>query len=177
MVRRQRERSRRRVVDHALVGPVPGQRELNLVRLLGLTRSDRERQSAMFGRVAPSGLTIVCGPGTHFVCEPDLLVYADLARWEAQMRFRRDEISNLGVENRSLKWSLQYKRAFFVDWRVADRNKKRLPRKRPKKKPRRIIPRWILKSLRTAIKSRIPAAKQNSRANCFNWSKKVRKKR
>ena len=72
------------------------------------------------------GLTIVCGPGTRFVCEPDLLVYADLARWEAQMRFRRDEISNLGVENRALKWSLRYKRAFFVDWRVADRHKKPL---------------------------------------------------
>jgi mannose-6-phosphate isomerase class I len=87
---------------------------------------DRDRQAAIFGRTADRGVTIVCGIGTHFVCEPDVLVYADLARWEAQMRFRRNEVSNLGVENRSLKWSLQYKRAFFVDWRVADRNKKRL---------------------------------------------------
>jgi mannose-6-phosphate isomerase class I len=87
---------------------------------------DRERQAAVRGLVARTGLTIVCGVGTHFVCEPDLVVYADLARWEAQMRFRRDQISNLGVENRSTKWSLQYKRAFFVDWRVADRHKKAL---------------------------------------------------
>ena len=69
------------------------------------------------------GLTLVYGTGA-VLGEYDILVYADLARWEAQMRFRRNEISNLGVENRTLKWSLQYKRAFFVDWRVADRVKK-----------------------------------------------------
>jgi mannose-6-phosphate isomerase class I len=39
---------------------------------------------------------------------------------------RRDEISNLGVDNRDLKWSLQYKRAFFTDWRVCDRLKREL---------------------------------------------------
>jgi mannose-6-phosphate isomerase class I len=35
-------------------------------------------------------------------------------------------VSNLGVENRSLDASLQYKRSFFVDWRVCDRWKKPL---------------------------------------------------
>jgi hypothetical protein len=50
-----------------------------------------------------------------------MLVYADMPRWEIQMRFRRNEISNLGVENRTLDASLQYKRGYFVDWRVADR--------------------------------------------------------
>jgi mannose-6-phosphate isomerase class I len=49
------------------------------------------------------------------------LVYADLARWEAQLRFRRKETGNLGVENRMLAANLKYKRAFFVDWRVCDR--------------------------------------------------------
>ena len=34
--------------------------------------------------------------------------------------------SNLGVENRTLAASLQYKRAFFVDWRVCDRWKRPL---------------------------------------------------
>ena len=42
----------------------------------------------------------------------DLLVYADLPRWEAQGRQRRGEISNLGVDNQGLKPSLHYKRAF-----------------------------------------------------------------
>lgn len=68
----------------------------------------------------PNGLILVVGCGASLIADPDILVYADLARWEAQLRFRRNESSNLGVENRTLPASLQYKRAFFVDWRVCD---------------------------------------------------------
>ena len=74
----------------------------------------------------PSGLILLVGCGARVIAEGDLLVYADLARWEAQLRFRRNEASNLGVENRTLAASQQYKRAFFVDWRVADRWKRPL---------------------------------------------------
>ena len=73
-----------------------------------------------------SGLVLVVGCGARLIAEGDVLVYADLARWEAQNRFRRNETSNLGVENRTLSASLQYKRAFFVDWRVGDRWKRPL---------------------------------------------------
>ena len=52
-----------------------------------------------------------------------------MPRWEGQLRFRRNEVSNLGVENKSLEASLQYKRAYFVDWRVCDRLKKTLIKK------------------------------------------------
>ena len=48
------------------------------------------------------GLVLIVGCGARLVAEGDILVYADLARWEAQNRFRRNEISNLGVENRQL---------------------------------------------------------------------------
>jgi mannose-6-phosphate isomerase class I len=72
------------------------------------------------------GLLLVVGCGATLAADPDILVYADLARWEAQGRFRRDRASNLGVENRSLHPGLQYKRAFFVDWRVCDRWKRPL---------------------------------------------------
>ena len=72
------------------------------------------------------GLVLVIGCGARLIVKGDILVYADLSRWEAQMRFRRNEASNLGIENRSLAASLQYKRAFFVDWRVADRWKRPL---------------------------------------------------
>ena len=72
------------------------------------------------------GLVMIIGCGASLIAEPDLLVYADLARWEGQLRFRRNEASNLGVENRTLAASLQYKRAFFVDWRVCDRWKRPL---------------------------------------------------
>lgn len=72
------------------------------------------------------GLILVLGCGASLIHPGDILVYADLARWEAQNRFRRNQASNLGVENRSLSASLQYKRAFFADWRVADRWKRGL---------------------------------------------------
>ena len=77
------------------------------------------------GRVR-EGLVIIVGCGARLIAEGDIFVYADLARWEAQNRFRRHETSNLGVENRTLAASLKYKRAFFVDWRVCDRWKRPL---------------------------------------------------
>jgi mannose-6-phosphate isomerase class I len=71
------------------------------------------------------GTIVICGTGASYICpEADILIYADLSRWEIQQRFRRNELSNLGVENRQERPSLQYKRAFFVDWRVCDRLKK-----------------------------------------------------
>lgn len=75
---------------------------------------------------AAAGSVLIVGVGATLVHPGDALVYADMARWEIQMRFRRNAATNLGVRNESEKWSLQYKRAFFVDWRVADRWKRPL---------------------------------------------------
>ncbi|MEI6604453.1 MAG: class I mannose-6-phosphate isomerase [Verrucomicrobiota bacterium] len=75
-----------------------------------------------------TGLVLVLGVGATLMCDPDLLVYADLARWEIQLRQRRKEISNLGLKQPELAQNLKYKRAFFIDWRVADRWKKPLLR-------------------------------------------------
>jgi mannose-6-phosphate isomerase class I len=72
------------------------------------------------------GLILVVGVGARLITEGDILVYADLARWEAQNRFRRHEAGNLGVDNRDQPAGLLYKRAYFVDWRVADRWKRPL---------------------------------------------------
>ena len=74
-----------------------------------------------------SGLILVIGTGASLLAtEPDILVYADMARWEIQQRQRKDEIANLGADNYRERPLLKYKRAFFVDWRVADRLKKSL---------------------------------------------------
>ncbi|MCP4311028.1 MAG: mannose-6-phosphate isomerase, partial [Bacteroidetes bacterium] len=56
--------------------------------------------------------------------EPDMLIYADMARWEIQQRMRRNEVDNLGILNREEPPEMQYKRAYFVDWRICDRVKK-----------------------------------------------------
>lgn len=74
-----------------------------------------------------SGLAVVYGHGAAVVVqEADTLVYADLARWEIQLRSRRREIDGLGVENKSEAPSLHYKRGYFLDWPLCDALKKQL---------------------------------------------------
>ena len=80
----------------------------------------RSRASADTGRV------VAFGTGATLVCDPDLIVYADLARWEIQQRQRAGEIGNLAAENAGERASLLYKRSFFLDWRAADRLKTEL---------------------------------------------------
>ena len=89
---------------------------------------DHQKNERLRAQVADisEGIVLIVGCGASLLAEPDILVYADLARWEAQLRFRRNEASNLGVENSTLAASLKYKRAFFVDWRVCDRWKRPL---------------------------------------------------
>jgi hypothetical protein len=73
------------------------------------------------------GLLVIVGTGASFVsAESDLLVYADMARWEIQQRQRRNTIGNLGADNLQESPAQKYKRAFFVDWRAADHLKKSL---------------------------------------------------
>ena len=72
-------------------------------------------------------LKIVYDVGASYIAEKsDVLVYLDMARWEIQMRFRRNEVSNVGYDNKEMRPGLQYKQAFFVDWRVLDRWKKKI---------------------------------------------------
>src|SRR5215813_7139513 len=74
-----------------------------------------------------NGLVLVIGTGASLLAEQwDSLVYADMARWEIQQRQRAGTVTNLGLNNADERASLKYKRAFFVDWRAADRLKKRL---------------------------------------------------
>ena len=74
------------------------------------------------------GVILIYGCGAALLCpNPDLLVYADMARWEIQLRMRQHRVDNLGVKNRhTTDWMLLYKQGFFVDWRVCDRLKKTL---------------------------------------------------
>lgn len=89
---------------------------------------DWEKVAALRDELATRpGWTIVCGPGaTVAVTAYDLLIYADMARWEIQMRSRRHEVDGLGVRNRNEAPSFHYKRGYFVDWIVCDNQKKQL---------------------------------------------------
>ena len=70
-----------------------------------------------------NGAVVVYGPGASLVVDPDLLVYADMPRWEGTLRQRRAEAANLGSDDAATEPGLAYKRSFFVDWRVLDRLK------------------------------------------------------
>jgi mannose-6-phosphate isomerase class I len=115
----------------ALVAPFLGGDDPVFGFLSGFTLPqffDGQKLARIHAQVAgiTQGLVLVVGCGASLIAEPDILVYADLARWEGQLRFRRNDASNLGVENRALAANLQYKRAYFVDWRVCDRWKRPL---------------------------------------------------
>ena len=74
------------------------------------------------------GLTILVGTGAALLSpEVDCLLYVDMARWELQLRQRSKLIGNLGLKNEQEdSAAAKYKRAFFLDWRVADRLKQKL---------------------------------------------------
>ncbi|MDR3735677.1 MAG: class I mannose-6-phosphate isomerase [Acidobacteriaceae bacterium] len=73
------------------------------------------------------GRVIALGTGATLVLPTyDLLIYVDVARWEIQQRQRRGEVSSLGLDNASATPAQLYKRAFFLDWRAADRKRHQL---------------------------------------------------
>ncbi|QXA51147.1 class I mannose-6-phosphate isomerase [Enterobacter cancerogenus] len=85
---------------------------------------DAEALTALQKQVAEAaGLVIVYGSGAALVHPGDVLVYADMPRWEIQQRMRAGELGNWGIENLTEDMLRRYKRAFFVEWRVFDRHK------------------------------------------------------
>lgn len=115
----------------ALVAPFLGGDDPVFGFLSGLTLPqffDKERRANLRAQVENviEGVVLIVGCGASLISAGNVLVYADLARWEAQQRFRRNETGNLGADNRTLAAGLKYKRAFFVDWRVCDRWKRPL---------------------------------------------------
>ncbi len=89
---------------------------------------DRNKINAIRGKILfmHEGTILIYGVGALEVYpDPDILIYADMARWEIQQRMRRNEVSNIGLQNFVESVDAQYKRAYFVDWRVCDSVKKK----------------------------------------------------
>ncbi len=102
-------------------------------RMNGLTLEDwfdpkalqRMRDDVIEARAR--GAVLVIGAGAALLApECDVLVYADMARWEIQLRYRRFEMGNLGCDNKEASFADKYKCGFFVEWRAADRLKKQI---------------------------------------------------
>lgn len=88
---------------------------------------DAQKLEQTRGMIAGSDKKLmIIGSGAFLLAEEgSLLVYADMARWEIQQRFRRHEVKALGTDNSSEAPSLQYKRGYFNDWRICDAHKDR----------------------------------------------------
>lgn len=75
---------------------------------------------------SPDKVTVVIGVGASLVADGQLLVYADLTRWEIQQRYRSGEYANWRTAIRETDILRLYKRGFFFEWRMADRLKRKL---------------------------------------------------
>jgi hypothetical protein len=72
-------------------------------------------------QAALDGPVVVLGTSAWLVAPTDAtLLYADIARWEVQLRWRRGQIGNLGLNNAADDLATKYKCGFFAEWRAAD---------------------------------------------------------
>ncbi|KGE18744.1 class I mannose-6-phosphate isomerase [Paenibacillus wynnii] len=70
-------------------------------------------------------IVIVIGTGASLIADGDIVIYADMTRWEAQLRFRSKEFGNWLADNQEEDILRKYKRGYFIEWRAADRLKRK----------------------------------------------------
>ena len=68
------------------------------------------------------GLVLVYGVGASLVERADITIYADITRWEIQLRFRKGQ-DNWHTAMHDLPQRAKYKRGYFAEWRWGDRIK------------------------------------------------------
>lgn len=69
---------------------------------------------------------LVYGVGATLLAPGDVLVYADITRWELQLRFRRGA-DNWRTARKNLPKLSKVKRGYFAEWRWGDKVKKACP--------------------------------------------------
>lgn len=112
-----REMTKRFMTDDVLFGYVTNLSLIDYFDIEKLKEAERKVKEC-------SDNILVFGIGAGLLAEESAtVVYADMARWEIQQRFRRHEVKAIGVDNREEPVSIQYKRGYFNDWRILDRYK------------------------------------------------------
>lgn len=87
---------------------------------------DLEKLFKIQQRVAKNkGLCLIYGVGASLITKGDLLVCADLARWEIQLRYRKG-MPNFNCTNEKEDVLKKVKRGYFIEWRIADKHKREL---------------------------------------------------
>ena len=83
---------------------------------------DPEKVKAAKERIRRSGRVLVYGFAASLLSDSGFLVYADLTRWEIQLRYRKG-MPNYKQKNGDEDILRKVKRGYFVEWRIADRLK------------------------------------------------------
>ena len=78
------------------------------------------RQIALSGK-----RVLIYGVGASLIARGDILIQADITRWEIQLRYRQG-MKNWRTEKTDLSQRRKYKRGYFAEWRWADRIKETL---------------------------------------------------
>ncbi len=68
------------------------------------------------------GKILVYGFGASLLSDRGTVIYADMTRWEIQLRYR-DGMPNYLQKNYDEDILRKYKRGYFFEWRIADRHK------------------------------------------------------
>ncbi len=71
------------------------------------------------------GSVLVYGVGASLITEGDIFIYADMPRWEIQLRYRKG-MANWRSFNEDAPILTKYKRGYFAEWRWADKHKKKI---------------------------------------------------
>ena len=85
--------------------------------------ADPEKVNRLRKQAAGSGgKTVVFGFGASLLADRGLCVYADVSRWEIQLRYRAG-MSNYLTDNPGEDILRKFKQGYFLEWRIADKLK------------------------------------------------------
>ena len=85
--------------------------------------ADSEKTDRLREQIAGSrGKTVVFGFGASLLADRGLHVFADINRWEIQLRYRAG-MSNYLTDNPGEDILTKFKRGYFLEWRIADKLK------------------------------------------------------
>lgn len=68
---------------------------------------------------------LIYGVGASLISQGDLYIYCDMARWEIQCRYR-EGMPNFKQDNQDEDTLRKIKRGFFIEWRIADKQKMKM---------------------------------------------------
>ena len=89
----------------------------NMEDFVDKTKLDEFKKISKF-----KGKILIYGVGASIISKGDTLVYCDLARWEIQLRYRKG-MPNFKQDNYNEDFLKKIKRGFFIEWRIADKQK------------------------------------------------------